>query len=109
MHRDHDIFVAGIQTKTKVLITWISEDDGGVVQVRKCAPMDYAPWNRPNLIPNPPRYHLWDYDGQPQPHNLPPPTENIVSFEATADPFDPAEFVRWVPNWHVPRDWGQYG
>jgi hypothetical protein len=54
------------------------------------------------------RYHLWDYDSDEVRHPLMLLPDQIVSIVALDIPFDPAEFMAWPPNWHHPRDWGEY-
>lgn len=43
MHEDHGVFIAGVEDLRKVIVTFISKDDGGLDLTRTCAPMDSWP------------------------------------------------------------------
>jgi hypothetical protein len=104
MHKDHNVFITGIDDRRKVLLTFLSREDGDSQQMRTCAPMDFGPSNRAKDKSD--RYHLWDYDSADGPHTLSLLPSRIVSIAPTEEPFDPTEFVTWDPDWHYPRDWG---
>jgi hypothetical protein len=106
MHPDHKIFIAAIEGRQKVLLTFASKQDGGAYQVRTCAPIDYGP--RANAHDKADCYHLWDYDSDEGPHILSLLPAQVISIVLTDETFDPAEFVTWDTNWHHPRDWGAY-
>jgi hypothetical protein len=106
MHRDHETFTIGIDGRTKVILTWFSQEDGRDL-TRTCAPMDYGP-SRRNLNPNPARYHFWDYDSDEGPHPLSLTASQVGSMTSTADSFDPGGFVTWTTSWIYLRDWGAY-
>ena len=104
MPHNHDVFIAGIDGRQKVLLTFLSREDSDSHQIRTCAPMDYGPGSRPKDKSN--RYHFWDYDSADGPHTLSLLPDRIVSIAPIEEQFDPAEFVVWDPDWHHPRDWG---
>lgn len=106
MHKDHDVFITGIDERRKVLLTFLSREDGDSRQTRTCAPMDFGPSNRTKDKSD--RYHLWDYESADGPHTLSLLPERIVTVDPTGDFFDPAEFVSWETNWHYPRNWGDF-
>lgn len=106
VHRDHGVFTAGIEARTKVILTWFSQEDEATL-TRTCAPMDYGP-SRRNLSPNPNRYHFWDYESDEGPHTLSLTAEQVGSITETSERFDPAGFVTWETDWFYPRDWGLY-
>lgn len=106
MHGEHDVFIDGITNCEKILLTFVSKEDGGTHQVRMCAPMDFGPRARAHDKRD--CYHLHDYDSEDGPHTLSLPPEQVISMVATGERFDPAGFITWEPNWHHPRDWGQY-
>src|ERR1700691_6557588 len=60
MHRDHGAFISGIVDRTKVVLTFVSKEDAGLLLSRTCAPMDYGPSSFAKNKAN--RYHFWDYD-----------------------------------------------
>ena len=106
MHRDHEIFIYGINARTKVLITFLGKEDG-LRKVRTCAPMDYGPSRRASDPAD--RYHLWDYDSGSKNHILSLLPEQIITFELSEEIFDPLEFVTWntiKSPWFIARDWG---
>lgn len=107
-HGDHEVFIAAIEGRKRVRLTFVSKEDGGRQLVRHCAPMDYGP-GRVAKSPDP-RYHLWDFDSDSSsgPHTLSLLAPQIVSMVETDQDFDPAEFVSWEPRWHHVRDWGRW-
>jgi hypothetical protein len=108
MHRDHRAFISGIADRTKVVLTFVSKEDAGLLLNRTCAPMDYGPSSFAKNKAD--RYHFWDYDsdGPSGRHTLSLLPEQIVSIVATEEPFAPAEFVTWDTSWGYPRDWGEF-
>jgi len=102
------VFVEAIHSKRKVLITFYSKEDAGVLR-RICAPMDFGPSRRARVKNN--RFHLWDYESDTGQHALSLNPEQIITIELLPDTFDPAEFVSWNTSkhkWFVARDWGMY-
>lgn len=106
MHQDHPVFIEALETKQRVMLTFVSKEDGGAAQVRTCAPMDYGPRARAHDQSD--CYHLHDYDSADGPHTLSLLPEQVVSIAVTDEAFDPGEFISWDTNWHHPRDWGEY-
>lgn len=108
MHADHDIFIAGIDGRQKVSLTFVSKEDGGRTLVRTCAPMDFGPSSRAKDKSD--RYHFWDYDSDSPGgrHTLSLLPEQVISIGSLEEGFSPAEFVTWTTNWHYPRDWGEF-
>lgn len=107
MHHDHDIFIRGIDGRTKVTLTFLKAD--GEQAVRTCAPADFGISRRAKDGLN--RYYLWDYDSEGKNHILSLVPERIIRIEATEEVFSPAEFVTWDTRkspWFIPREWGVY-
>lgn len=103
-----EILLKALHGKTKVRLTFHSKEDGGTL-VRTCAPMDVGPSRRAK--DKSVRYHLWDFDSDSASHTLSLLPGQVVSVEATPEPFDPASFVTWdtkKPPWFVKRDWGSF-
>ena len=105
MHSSHDIFIAAIHSKNKLLLSFYSKEDGEII-VRTCAPMDFAPSSRAKNKDD--RYHFWDYDSDKERHTLSLLPDQVISIEKLDDGFEPAEFVTWATKWVILRDWGQY-
>lgn len=106
MHKDHDKFVSGIRTKTKIELTFFSKEDGRQL-VRTCAPMDFGPSRRAKNKAE--RYHFWDYDSDTQRHTLSLLPEQVDSMQLMEESFEPSEFVTWnVQNspCFLSREWG---
>jgi hypothetical protein len=82
-----------------------SKEDGGILQ-RICAPMDCGPSRRAKRKND--RFHLWDYDSDTQMHTLSLNPKQVLEIEILPNKFDPAEFVTWVTDWIVPRNWGVF-
>lgn len=106
MHQDHPVFIEALEAKQRVTLTFASKEDGGQHLVRACAPMDFGPSKIAKDQSD--RYHLWDYDSDTTRHTLSLLPIQVVSIELTDEEFDPAEFITWDPDWHHPRDWGEY-
>ena len=108
MLSNHNDLIAAIHARQMVLVTWPSQEDGGLILQRACAPMDFGPSRRTKDGLD--RYHFWDYDsdsGTPHPLSLLP--EQISSVEVLNETFDPAGFVTWPTDWHVQRtSWGAH-
>jgi hypothetical protein len=106
MHPDHELFIAAIEKRQKLLLTFSSKEDGGAYQVRTCAPLDYGPRARAHDRSD--CFHFWDYDSADGPHTLSLLPDQVISIIVTGETFDPAGFINWTPNWHRPRNWGEY-
>ena len=101
----YDLFIAAINSCTKVTLAFFSHEDDCVL-IRTCAPMDFGPWRAAHDGLE--RYHFWDDDGDEAPHPLGLLPEQIASIQSTNERFDPADFVTWTPAWYCSRDWGQF-
>lgn len=97
-----EVFTAAIHSKNKVRVTFYSKDDQLEI-TRTCAPMDYGPSRR--FKDGIDRYHFWDYDGDNGPHTLSLPENQVRRIEVIPQTFNPLEFVTWIPNWIIPRNW----
>lgn len=108
MLANHDSIMQAIEDLNEVLVTFVSKDDGLSELSRRCAPMDYGP-ARSMRVPED-RYHFWDFESDSgRNHVLSLPAAQILSVEILPTSFDPATFVTWAPNWHVPRtSWGTF-
>ncbi|HQY65458.1 MAG: hypothetical protein IPF92_22430 [Myxococcales bacterium] len=108
MHADHATFLAALETKHHVTVTFFHAKAGGE-RVVTCAPLDFGPLRGAHDAR--PRYQLWDVGAKRPPFNvtiLPGDLRSIAQLETT---FDPAAIIRWdfKPNaWSHPRDWGQF-
>lgn len=100
-----DDFIAAIQNKTKINLTFFSKEDGSNL-TRLCAPMDYGPSRRAHNKSD--RFHMWDYESDQKNHVLSLLPNQIVKMEFTSESFEPSEFVTWSPNWFISRDWGKF-
>lgn len=107
MHQHHEAFIAAIDERELVVVTFASKENGADILVRTCAPLDFGPSSQAG--DRSPRYHLHDYDSDEGPHALSLLPEQVVSIAPTGEDFDPGEFITWDPAWHHPRDWGAYG
>lgn len=108
---NHEEIIRAIHERREVIVTWPSKEDGGKLQSRRCAPMDYGP-SRRGVDPSP-RYHFWDGDSDSgTPHPLTLLASQITRVEIVDTQFDPATFVTWdlaKSPWHVHRTtWGAY-
>lgn len=102
----HQQFVAAINAKRRMELSFRSKEDGGAILKRICAPMDYGPGKR--IRDRTPRYWLWDYTSDTKAHVLGLLDRQIIGMTVLPDVFDPAEFVTWTPDWVLERDWGPY-
>lgn len=109
---NHDDVVGAIEALRQVRVTWPSQDDGGSIQTRLCAPMDYGPSRR--ALSQPSRYHFWDFESDSgKNHTLSLRADQIVSVEVLDSTFDPSDFATWdvgASAWFTPRTtWGAHG
>lgn len=107
MHVDHATFLDALHARRKLLVTFLSKEDGGWL-VRTCAPMDFGPSRRAKDGVD--RYHFWDYDSDTKPHPVSLTVAQVVRMEPLPETFDPADFVTWDlvrSPWTLPRDWGR--
>jgi len=104
-HAQHDIFISAIHGKNKLHVIFYSQKDG--IQVaRVSAPMDFGP--KANDASQIDRYHFWDFTSPSGPHTESLEASQIQSISQLDETFDPADFVKWRPNWHIQRDWGRF-
>ena len=101
MHQDHAVFVAGIQARTKLRLTFYSKEDKTRV-TRTCAPMDFGASAKAEDKLR--RYQFWDFEGK---HPLSLVPSQVRQIEALLETFEPSEFVTWRPRWVMKRDWGK--
>lgn len=102
MDDKYEKFVEAIRTKSKVLIKFETRDKSEIKE-RRCIPFDYAFSSRFNDDKK--RYHFYDLDSADGPHNLSIFPEQLLSIDILQETFSPAEYVKWIPNWSIPRDW----
>lgn len=108
---EHEDLVDAIQGRFEVVVRWRSKDDGGSVQARRCAPMDYGPSRRAK-DPSP-RYHFWDFESDsPRNHVLSLLPEQIEDITVLPTRFEPSDFISWdvsTSPWFVARTtWGRF-
>ena len=106
MLSNHQEIIDAIRDKREVAVTWPSKDDAGTLQTRRCAPMDFGPGRISAAGED--RYHFWDFESDSGPnHNLSLRSDQLSSVMVLDTHFDPATFVSWPTNWHIPRStWG---
>ncbi len=100
----HNEFFVALNGTNLVELTFDSKEKGEIT--RTCAPMDFGPSRRyssPEV-----RYHFMDLDSSSGEHPLSITPEQVISIRTLEDKFSPAELVKWEPNWHYARDWGDY-
>lgn len=99
-----EIFLNAIHSKNKLIIKFYSKEDGCVL-TRTVAPYDYGPSRRYKHNKED-RYHFHDYDSDKKQHTLSITPEYLRNLEFLDEKFNPDDLVTWVPDWIVPRDWG---
>jgi hypothetical protein len=100
----HQIFLKSIFEKRVVRVK-VNTYEKGLIE-RVCIPFDYGPSRR--YKDGSDRYHFYDLNSPDGQHNLsilPGQLSEITLLEKT---FNPGDYVRWTPKWHVKRDWGEY-
>lgn len=103
-----DKFIAAIQERRKIKLTFFSKDDRGYI-TRVCAPLDYGPSKRSKIPVN--KFHLWDYESDKRQHPLSIEQRQIKELDVLDEKFDPVSFITWDVKqspWFVKRDWGAY-
>ena len=103
----HELFIAAIHDRQRVLLTFITKD--GERRDRTCAPLDYGP--RARASDQSDCFHFWDFDSPSGPHPVALLPTQIVEIAPIDEYFDPAAFVSWDLRehpWNVTRDWGPY-
>jgi len=97
-------FIEAINNK-KIVRVRVNTFEKGIIE-RLCVPFDYGPSRK--YRDGSDRYHFYDLDSPEGKHNLSVLPDQVLSLEITKDEFDPGEYVKWTPNWHIKRDWGRY-
>jgi len=108
MHEHHEVFLAALHGKQRVLLHFFSKEDQTIMQ-RACAPMDFGPSRRAKDKSD--RYHLWDFESDSSNHVLSLLPVQVSRIELQEVPFDPIEFITWnvsTSPWFTERDWGQF-
>ena len=102
----HEEFILAIHEKRLIEVKFFSKTGQGYL-MRKCAPMDYGPWDRKkDDFTN--HYHFWDFHSPSGPHPLSLLGNYIEELRFLEETFDPSSFAKWFPlSWHVPRDWDE--
>jgi hypothetical protein len=106
IHPDHDVFIAAIDDRKRVVL--VSAGGDGRRLVRTCAPLDFAPGvDAPDDLP---RYHLWDCAGRTSDGSriVILPAQQIYSIAPTEERFEPADFAPVDAVWRHPRNWGEF-
>lgn len=108
---NHDDVVQAIFDLREVRVSWRSQEDGGAVLTRRCAPMDYGPSRRAH--DQTPRYHFWDFESDSGTnHTLSLLASQITRVEVLDSRFSPSSFVTWDTSrsrWFTTRSsWGAY-
>lgn len=84
VHRDHEIFVRGIESKKRLRVTFFS-DERREELVRRCGPLYHS---RPKAGSDDPGcYYLWDFDADEGYNFIALPPERIISMELTEETF----------------------
>lgn len=100
------ILVNAIIAKKMVSVRFYSKEDG-IVQQRRCAPLDVGPSRRARIKND--RFHFWDYDSDEGSHVLSLNPEQVIEINTLEEKFIPENIVNWDTNkspWFVKRDWG---
>lgn len=100
----HPDFLQAINEKLLVTIVFRSKEKGTIQ--RNCVPFDFGPSKRAKDQSD--RYHFFDLDSPDGNHTLSILPEQLISLKLTTEVFDPADYVKWTPNWIVARDWGRF-
>lgn len=101
---NYEKFVHAINRKKKVRVTFDAKEKGRIV--RTCIPFDFGPRARANDKSD--CYHFYDLDSSEGRHNLSILPEKLNDIDVLEETFEPGDFVKWTPKWHLERDWGRY-
>ena len=99
-----NIFFDAIHQKLILVVTLNSKEKG--IITRRCVPFDFGPSK--NAKDKSDRYHFYDLDSPEGRHNLSILPNQLIYLDITQENFDPADYVKWPPNWFVKRDWGAF-
>lgn len=89
-----------IRHKNIIVVTFRKTDKGLVS--RRCIPYDFAP----NSISSEsiPRYQLLDIESTPN-DIIGILEEDMIAIDILDENFEPKEYIKWNPIWHIPREW----
>lgn len=90
MHRDHDIFVRGIQERRRVRLTYFN-DECKLKPARLCIPLYYSPSRAEGGDSD--CYYLWDFEGSVGKRFLALPPSQIVHIKLIEQPFKRGEYI----------------
>lgn len=100
----HELFLQAINNKAILELCFDSIEKGKIT--RRCIPFDFGPSRR--YKDGNDRYHFYDLDSPDGKHNLsilPFQINEIILLDET---FEPGDYVKWTPAWHISRDWGAF-
>lgn len=100
----YSIFLEAIREKRIVKIVFDSYEKGRIT--RLCVPFDYGKSKRERNGND--KYHFFTIDSPSGGHNLSINPKQLVEIVIKEEGFDPADYVKWEPDWIIPRDWGIY-
>jgi hypothetical protein len=100
----YDIFKKAIDNKFIVEIVVMTQEKGKIK--RTCIPFDFGPSRK--FKDKIDRYYFYDLDSPEGKHNLSITPDQLLEIQLTIEKFNPADYVKWKPNWFVKRDWGKY-
>ncbi|WP_121626785.1 hypothetical protein [Poseidonibacter antarcticus] len=99
-------FLEAINNKKLIEVRFIAKSDGQIRE-RKCVPFDYGVSSKSKDKSD--KYHFFDLNSPNSRHNLPLFPNQIQEINVLeSESFDPADYVKWEPNWIFERDWGVY-
>ena len=96
MHKDHDVFIQGIEQEKRLELTFFSRKHRRNV-VSLCAPLHYSKGPAspaPSVEDELECYYLWDFGAKRGSNFLALSASQIVSMEPTEDVFHVQEFYR---------------
>lgn len=96
--------IEAIRSKKIVNLTFNSYEKGQIE--RSCIPFDIGPGSRGKDKRE--KYHFFTLDSPEGGHNLSIIPDQTLNLNITDNTFNPRDYVKWTPNWFVPRDWGAY-
>ena len=98
-------FLQAIHEKRYLSVDFIAKEDG-LLRNRKCVPFDYGESRK--YKDNQDRFHFLDLNSPNGKHPLALLPEQVHKIEVLNESFKPGEYVNWIPNWIISRDWGIY-
>ncbi len=97
-------FRIAVNEKLIVRVTYVTNDSR--ILTRKCVPFDFGPSRK--FKDKSDRYHFQDLDSPNGKHPLSLEPKKVIKVELTGVNFDPANYIKWKPNWFMKRNWGKY-